>query len=166
MLTNVAAGLSRMARNVVLNHPNSFNCQVFRRVEPAPPDPADPPAPPDVGAMDDEDLSDVTYAWLGNGYALPVEPFGPALMMDRGDANNGSTAEFRFLVEPEEEDAGNPEHFTPVKHDILYLLLGAGDAPAKLAFEVVGIETVTNIPPYEARYITNRRDDLHIAAGA
>lgn len=148
-----------MARNVVMHHPNAFNCQVYRLTYTAAP--VDPDA---VGSMDQEDRDTVTAEWIGNGYALPAEAHQPGPMMDHGDAQNGAGTEFRFLIEPE-EPAGNPHHFELRKRDILYLLLGSGDAPARLAFEVVGTEALVNIPPYTVRYICNRRDDLHVAAG-
>ena len=31
MLTNVPSAVNRMARNVVINHPNTWECQVFRK---------------------------------------------------------------------------------------------------------------------------------------
>ena len=41
------------------------------------------------------------------------------------------------------------------------MYMDLGD-PVWLAFEVVGIETTVNIPPFTTRYICNRRDDLHV----
>jgi hypothetical protein len=32
-------------------------------------------------------------------------------------------------------------------------------------FEVIALETTSNIPPYTTRYVTNQRDDLHLPAG-
>ena len=165
MLTNVPTAVSRMARNVVLNHPNSYNCQVFRKVVTRPgADVGGLPVLGGLGVLSSDDEEQFAYAWVGNGYALQVEAFQPAAMMDRGDANNGAGAEFKLLIEPEDA-AGQPGHFTPGKNDVVYLLLGDSPAPAKLAFEVVGVEAVLNIPPYTTRFIVNRRDDLHVPAG-
>ena len=161
MLTNVSTALARMARNVIVNHPNAFNCQLFRKVvtRAAPERVGGLPTLGGLGVLDSDDEESFEYEWIGNGYAMPAEPFQPSLMMDRGDAHNGYADEFRFLIEPEDQGA-----FVPQKHDVLYLLLGAEEGAAKLAFEVTGREAVANLPPYPVRYLCSRRDDLHVAA--
>lgn len=165
MLTNVPAAVNRMARNVVINHPNTYNCQVFRKTVTRPgADAGGLPVLGGLGVLSSDDEEQFTYAWIGNGFALPVENFQPASMMDRGDANNDTGTEFKFLIEPEDA-AGQLGSFTPDKNDVVYLLLGDGPSPAKLAFEIIGIEAVLNIPPYTTRFIVNRRDDLHVPAG-
>lgn len=166
MLTNVPNAINRMARNVVMNHPNSFNCQVFRKsvTRTAPEAMGGAPTMGGLGVLDSMDEEQFEYRHLGNGYALPAEGFAPAPMVKRGDANIGAGEEFRFLVEPEEQ-SGHPDWFDLRSHDVVYLLLGSEPDAARLAFEVVGIETTSNIPPYTTRYIMNRRDDLHIPAG-
>lgn len=165
MLHSVPAAINRMARNVVINHPNAFNCQVFRKTITRPnAEDGGLPVMGGLGMLDGGDEEQFTYAWLGNGFAVQVDSFQPSLMMDRGDANNGTTNESRFLIEGEEPD-GTPGSFEPKNSDVLYLLLGSGDSPAKLAFEIVGVEAALNIPPYTTRYVANRRDDLHVAAG-
>jgi uncharacterized membrane protein YuzA (DUF378 family) len=165
MLTNVPSAVNRMARNVVINHPNAFNCQVFRKTVTRAGDVVSGlPELGGLGVLSSEDEEQYTYAWVGNGYSLQVEAFQPALMMDRRDANNGLESEFKFLIEAEDA-AGMPGAFEPKKFDVMYLLLGDGPNPAKVAFEIVGIEAMLNIPPYTSRYIANRRDDLHVAAG-
>jgi len=168
MLTNVPNAINRMTRNVIMNHPNTFNCQAFRKqvTRAALGTMGGMPTMGGLGVLDSMDEEEFEYIHLGNGYALPAEGFAPAPMVKRGDAHIGSGDEFRFLIEPE-EPAGHPQWFDLRNHDIVYLLLGS-TAPdcAKLAFEVVGIETTSNIPPYTTRYIMNRRDDLHIAASS
>lgn len=165
MLHNVPAAVNRMARNVVINHPNSYNCQVFRKAVTRPgPISGGLPVLGGLGVLSSDDEEQFSYEWTGNGYALQVEAFEPSVMMDRGDANNGAGDAFKFLIESEEA-AGLPGSFEAKKNDVIYLLLGDGSSPAKLAFEVVGIEAVLNIPPYTTRFIMNRRDDLHVPAG-
>jgi hypothetical protein len=166
MLNNVPETINRMTRNVVANHPNTFNCQVFRKaVTRQAPDAANGnPTMGGLGVLSSADEEEFEYAFIGNGYALPADGFSPAPMVDRGDANIGPADEFRFLIEPE-EPSGHPDWFDVRKHDVVYLLLGAGKGAPMLAFEVVGIETTSNIPPFTTRYIANRRDDLHLAAG-
>lgn len=166
MLTNVPDAINRMARNVVVNHPNTFNCEVYRKtVTRTAPETVDGnPTLGGLGVLDTMDEEQFEYAFLGYGYALHADGFSPAPMVDRHDANIGTGEEFRFLIEPE-EPSGHPGWFDVRTHDVAYLLLGDGPAPAKLAFEVIGTETTSNIPPYTIRFITNRRDDLHIPAG-
>lgn len=163
MLNNVPTGINRMARNVVMNHPNAMNCEVYRKtVTRAAPDTVGGlPTMGGLGVLDSMDEEQYEYAFLGYGHALPAEGFAPAPMVKRGDANIGSGEEFRFLIEPE-EPSGHQDWFDVRTHDVMYLLLGTGDTPPKMAFEVVGIETTSNIPPFTTRYITNRRNDLDL----
>lgn len=166
MLTQVPKTISRLARNVVINHPNTFNCQVYRRTVTREEDGNEVGGLPTLGGLGEingNDEESYEYTWVGNGYMLPADQFQAASMMDRRDANDGSINEFRFLIEPEEEE-GHPEYFLPKKDDVVYMLLGTDLTAAKLAFEVVDIETTTNIPPFTQRYICNRRDDLHVPA--
>jgi len=167
MLNNVAITMNRLARNVVMNHPNSYNCQVFRKVykRTAPQTVAGVPTMGGLAVLDSMDEEDFEYKYIGNGCALRAEGFAPAPMTKRGDANIGSGEGFLFLVEPE-EPSGHPDSFDLRNHDVMLIWLGTAPDCAKLAFECVGIETTSDIPPYTTRYIMNRRDDLHIAAGA
>ncbi len=159
MLNNVPQAMNRMARNVIINHPNTVSCKVLRKLVTR----AGVPVGGlrtlgGLGVLNSDDEESLDWEFIGNGYAMPAEPFSPSPMMDRQDANNGSGNEFRFLIEPEAAP-GTPEWFDIKTHDVFYLLLG--DA-VELAFEVVGVETTINIPPYTTRYVANRRDDLHL----
>jgi len=162
MLNNVPMGINAMARNVIINHPNAFNCEVYRRQVLRPDSQAG--GAPTLGgmmvlSMDDE--QEIEWVLAGLGYALPSEQFQPASMMDRRDANNGYGEEFRFLIEPE-ETIGNPGGFEIKKNDVIYLVLGEGPEAPRLAYEIVDVEAVVNVPPYVPRYVTNRRDDLAV----
>lgn len=166
MLQNVPSAVNRLTRSVVINHPNTWEAQVFRKRVTRVSTPAGEPLVgglPTLGGMgvlDADDEDNIEYIFLGNGYALQAESFaGPAPMMDRMDANNGGGVnEFRFLVEPEAQ-SGEPGHFDVRKGDVLYLVMGD---TVKLAFEIVTAETTTNIPPYTVRWVCNRRGDLDI----
>lgn len=164
MLSAVPNSINRLARNVVLNHPNSFNCKVFRetveRVDTG--TVAGLPTMGGLGVLDAEDEEKIRHDLVGSGFALPAEGFAPSPMMSAGDANFGPADEFRFLIEPEAE-SGAPGWFDVRKHDVMYLLLGTGPTPPMIAFEIVGTETTSNIPPFTTRYICNRRDDLSVA---
>jgi len=159
MLTNVPQGVNRMARNVIVNHPNTFNCQVFRKKVTRPGDlSGGMPKLGGLGVMSSDDEEQVEWEFIGNGYTMQAEQFGPAYMMDRQDANNNGGDEFRFLIEPEEAP-GMPGSFEVKKNDIALILLGE---EVRIAYEVVQVETTINIPPYVMRYVMNRRGDLDV----
>lgn len=160
MLTNVPQAINRMARNIVINHPNTYNAVMFRKtmLRTAPETIGGLPTLGGLGVISADDEENVTYELLGNAYALSAEVFGGGQMMDRQDANDGGIIEFRYLIEPEILD-GLPGGFSIKKNDVLYLVLG----DVRLAREIVAIETTGNIPPYSARYVCNNRDDLHVA---
>lgn len=166
MLNNVPAAVNRMARNVVINHPNTFNCQVFRKsvTRQAADSVGGLPTLGGLAVIDSTDEEQFDYSFVGNGFALMAEQFSPSMVMDRQDANNGFADEYRFLVESEDA-APAVTAFEPAKNDVIYLLLGSDPATApKVAYEVVGIETTMNIPPYTKRFICNRRGDLDVVA--
>lgn len=107
-----------------------------------------------LGVISADDEQDVSWEFVGNGYALPADMFSPSKMMDRQDANNRDGEEFRFLIEPEELGAA-----TPKKNDVVYLMISEA---VRIAFEIVAIETTSNIPPFTQRYVCNKRPDLFI----
>ncbi len=153
MLNNVPTAINKLARNVVINHPNSYNCVAVRkRVTRAGPIVSGIPTLGGLGVISNDDEESIEWDLLGNAYALPASPFEASQMMDRQDANNGSQDESIFLIEPE-----NLGLFVPKKHDVIYLVLG----DVRLAYQIISVQTTSNIPPYTQRYITNRRDDLH-----
>lgn len=153
MLNNVPSAINRMARNVVINHPNTFNCVVIRKrvTRTAPETIGGLPTIGGIGVISSDDEESIAWDTLGNGYALPAEGFQPSQMMDRQDANNGAVDEYRFLIEPEVVDA-----FDISKNDVFYLIIDV----VRLAYEVVSMETTSNIPPYTPRCVCNRRNDL------
>ncbi|QFY42988.1 hypothetical protein F6R98_10480 [Candidatus Methylospira mobilis] len=156
MLSNVPTAINKMTRKVIKHHPNAYNCQIFRKAVNRPdPQMGGIPTLGGIGVLDTEDEEDISWEWIANGYSMTVESFQPSPMMSRQDANNGDTEEYRFLIVPEDDAAD----LQLKKHDVVYLLLGEF---IRLAYEIVGIETVINIPPYAMRYVMNRRDDLHM----
>ena len=155
MLTSVPEAINSLSRNVVINHPNSFQCVLMRKVvnRTAATSVGGLPTLGGMAVISSDDEEDVSWEVLGNAYSLQTDHFDPSQMMDRQDANNGAADEFRFLIEP--ETAGE---FDIKKLDVMYLILGQ----VRLAYQIIGIETVGNIPPYTLRYVCNRRDDLHV----
>ena len=161
MLSNVTNAVNRMRRNVVMNHPNAYNCELYSRAlqRTAPEEIGGIPTLGGASVMSSEDEENISYSWLSDGYAMKAELFASAPMMDRGDAHNRIGNEFRFLVELNDGSAQIK------KRDVMYLLVGGTVTPARLAFEIVGIETPLDIPPFTTVYIANRRDDLHVPVG-
>lgn len=160
MLNNVPSSVNRMTRNIVINHPNTWECQLYRKVV----DRADEPEEMGLatmgglGVMSSENEENISWENIGIGYALQAESFMPSSMMDRQDANNGLNNEFKFLIEPEAQ-SGMPGYFDVRKNDVMLIVVSDD---VRLAFEIVDIETVMNIPPFATRYIANRRDNLDL----
>lgn len=160
MLNSVPSVINKMTRNIVVNHPNTFACQVYRKVV-ARADEATVSGLPTMGGLgviSSEDEENIDWDFLGNGYALLAEVFQPSSMMERMDTNNGLNNEQRFLIEPE-KPSGDPEFFIPRKNDVMVLVI---TDDVRLAFQVVDVEAVNNIPPYSMRYVVNRRADLDL----
>ena len=169
MIEKVAEQINAMTRTTIIRHPNSMNCLVYGQkiLRREPEEYAGIPTMGGMGVMDEDDEVDYEYVYKGDGYALPVDQFSPAPMMDRNDANTGPEDEFRFLIIPR-ANSGEEDFFELSTHDVVMLLLGMPEdveTCPQLAFEVVGRETTTNVPPFNIRYVCNRRDDLHIKQG-
>lgn len=167
MLNNVPNGLNQLVSNVVRYHPNTFNCEVLRKVvtrETAVMWGGDPTIG-GMGVLDNEDEEEFEYQLMGAGFALPAETFQASPLMDKNDANIGYANEFRFLIVPAAQNSNEDGWFDIHTHDLVYILLfdGEHENPAKLCFEVVGREATNNIPPFSTRYICNRRDELDIS---
>lgn len=167
MLKNVTTSVNRLVRNVVMNHPNTFNCEIYRKHLLRSGDNEDEAVGKStfggMGVLGSDDEENYEYEYMGNGFALPADQFSPAPMTDWHDANIGAESEFRFLIELEPQ-ASDDSYFELKNHDIIYLLLGEWPNCARLAYEIVGTETTSNIPPYTIRWVCNRRDDLHMPA--
>ncbi len=161
MLTNVPEAMNRMSRNVVINHPNSFQAVVARKTvnRTGGSVVGGLPTLGGLGVISSDDEENVTWAIVGDAYAKQVGGFEPAQLMDRQDANNGSVDEFIFMIEPEILE-GSPGGFSIKKNDVIYLILSPS---IRLAYEVIRPEATSNISPYTNRYVCNRRDDLHLA---
>lgn len=161
MLNNIPKGINAITRNVVIRHPNTFNCEFYRRdINRLEPVVGERQTMGGMMVLSVDDEVDISWTLIGIGYALVADVFQPSGMMDRMDANNGTGDEFRFLIESEKEafEGG----FEPKKNDVFYIVLGDiqdEDAP-RLAYEIIGVETTVNVPPYVPRYVCNRRDDL------
>lgn len=155
MLNQVPMAITRMAKQIVHNHPNSIGIQAFRKRVTR----AAPATMGGLGVLSSEDEEDFVFDHLGNGSALVVEgDMAPSMMNDNADVPHSDAVEYRFLVEPD-APSGDPEWFDPRKGDLILLWL-MDDGSLKIPFEIVGVETVNNLPPFSVRFVCNRRDDL------
>lgn len=160
MLISVPTQVNRLARAVVINHPNSYNAFMVRKfVTRVAPLVGGLPTLGGLAVISSDDEEKVDWLPLGNAYALEAEPYTPGTMMDRQDANNQVIDEVKFLIEPE-VNPGEDSHFDVKKNDVIYLYISD---TVRLAYEIVAIETTSNIPPFTQRFICNKRDDLHVA---
>lgn len=144
----------------MLNHPNSWECHVYKKIvnRVGGSVVGGLPTIGGMGVLSSDDEDDISWELVGMGYALQADMSQPSIMMDRLDANNGFSDDPRFLIEPE-KPSGMPGFFEVRKHYVVYIVI---TDEVKLAFEVVDIEAVTNIPPFTIRYVTNRRADLDV----
>ena len=148
MLLNVSGNIAKMARNIIKNHPNAFECQAIRRHVVR-------SGAGELGGMavlSSSDEHEVEFLPLGAGYVLPADQFQGGKLYDSGDAVYGDAGEFSFLIEPE-FDVGEEGHWSPQKQDIVYLVI---TNEIKLAFELVGHSAPLNMPPYSSIWTANR----------
>lgn len=157
-------------RRVVLRHPRSMPCEVWRRqvrrkqagttgVQEALM--AGLPTMGGMGVLSAEDEDDIEYVPLGAGRLLFCDdaPPGGMVMNDRGNAAvpvESVDAQIEALADP--SDAA---HYTVGLHDLVLLMPGIG---AVVAFTAEVIPTPSPITPHVRRLTLHRRDDLtHIA---
>jgi hypothetical protein len=160
MLTNVPIGMGRMLRSVVLNHPNTLECQVFRKIllRVAVGISGGLPTVGGLGVISAEDEHDIEYTHVGNGFALAADMFNQSPLFERGDAVLQAENTMSYLIEPEFA-LGIDGHFDVKKGDVIYMVIS--DA-VRLAVEVVSPETPVNMSPFPSKFLCNRRSDLDL----
>ncbi|MEY2875812.1 MAG: hypothetical protein RLZZ373_3183 [Pseudomonadota bacterium] len=164
MLTQVPAAISSASRLVVLRHPNSFPCSVWRKVftrteiDPATGQPGTLGGMPTLGGMEvltGTDEAEFEYQPLGDGRAMFLGRYQPDDLLERGNATL-QQVEQRALVESlaEPGDAGS---FAVQTGDLVAILPGMG---VVLAFSVERRNGVIGIPGYPSEVILSPRDEL------
>jgi hypothetical protein len=155
--------MNLMARNVTLRHPNNMDCEVYRKVVTRASD-TETEGYPTLGGMtvlDSEDEAAVDYEDLGAAKLLNCEPFVSAQMVNRDDGVDQSAAEMyvmvEFLTPPTDPDAKVVN-----KHDVLAIEISAD---VKIAYEVMEVDAVVNVPPFARRYRIEKRDLMVFAFG-
>lgn len=165
MLKNIPASVNFSTRQVVLRHPNSMECTVWRKevkrveLDPATGLPSTMGGSPTLGGMGvlrSEDEAEYTYRELGAARMLFAGAFQPNDLVERDDAmlqQNLQEAQLASVA-----DASKPEHFEADTGDLILLDMGLG---VVLAYEVATITGNIAIPPYTRKLMLNPRDDLH-----
>ncbi len=159
MLTNVPKTIGSLTRSVTLRHPNSIPCvmlrKVVKRVESTLGHLGGLPTLGGIGVLSSEDEDDFDWEVLGGAMVLFTGTFPGSAQVERGDGLVPEPTN-EALIEADGKP-GTPEYFEPRRNDIVYVLIGQD---VSLPFEIAGIESNVNIPPYTRRYILNARDDL------
>lgn len=165
MLNTVPAAVSAAARQVVLRHPNSMPCSVWRKVvtrveaDPETGDPSEMGGSPTLGGMGvlrSEDEAEFNYVERGPGHCLFCGVHQPSDMNERDDAVLQAA-----MQEAQVESTAGPGqdgHFIADSGDLVIITPGLGTA---LAYEVASVLSTVNIPPYVRKLVLNPRDDLH-----
>jgi len=168
MLNQVPQAVSYSSRQVVLRHPNSMPCTVWRKevlrteVDPGTGLPSEMGGSPTLGGMGvlrSEDETDFEYQELGAARMLFVGQFQPADMIER---DNGLVpAELQEALVECEAEPGVSGFFEVDSGDVVFMDVGMGNV---LPYEVVTVSGNIHIPPYTRKFVLNPRDDLAFLA--
>ncbi|SER36110.1 MULTISPECIES: hypothetical protein [Pseudomonas] len=159
MLTNVPVQVARAQRQMVLRAPNSMECTLLRKkIKRSSEGEAigGMPLLGGLGVLDSEDEPDYEYEEIGEGRVLfcGIYQAAPGNVVDSGDGVIYAEGAMECLVEPKVEGA-----FEVKKHDEIMVMPGMGFV---LPYEVVGITSVSSIPPYLPRLIVEKRQDSSV----
>lgn len=168
MLNIVPSTINASRRLVVLNHPNSFDAELWRkkvtRTELAGTAPNDTlgglPTLGGLGVLTSEDEAEVDYEQIGDVKVLFGGIYQGSAEFDTDDGlvpEQLKEAQIECILQPTD-----PLFVTPDKNDLVMVTPGGGIV---LPFEVMGETGTVNIPPYTRKYILNARDDLAYIPG-
>ena len=159
MIKNVPVNTNKAMRAVVLKHPNSFEAEVYRKKILR----ADTgtmgglPTLGGMGVLDSEDEDNFEVVKLGDARMLPCEPFQISSVTDRQDGIDTAEGVLLYCMVESVAAPDQDGYFQLKTHDFVFLVVWGG---ITVGYEVEGVETNINIPPYTRRYILNKRDDL------
>lgn len=169
MLNIVPSTINASRRLVVLNHPNSFDAELWRKVvtrtELAGTAPNDTlgglPTLGGLGVLSSEDEAEIDYQQIGDVKVLFGGIYtGSSAEFDSGDGlipEQLKEAQIECILQPTD-----PLFVTPDKNDLVMVLPGAGIV---LPFEVMAELGAINIHPYSRKFVLNARDDLAFIPG-
>lgn len=166
MLNRVPETVARNARKVTLRHPNSIDCVVWRKSVTRT-DTGTVGGLPTLGGLtvlDSEDESQYEYTELGEAKML-FGQYDPSL---NNTLNNDTTLNYAPMPITNVQiecvlDAGDPDYFTPERHDLVVSMPGAGIV---IPFEIEDVQGSIAIPPYTRRYTIAARSDTENGIGA
>lgn len=165
MLSQVATAVSNATRQVVLRHPNTMDCTVWRKrvlrteIDPETDLPSTMGGSPTLGGMGvlrSEDESEFEYYELGAAKCMFCGIFQPNDQNERDDAilqQPMQEAQIESVKAPNEVG-----HFLADTSDLVLVTPGLG---VVLAYEIATLSGPINIPPYVRKLVLNPRDDLH-----
>ena len=165
MLNNVPITVNKLARQVTLRHPNAMDCLVFRKVilRQSPDSIAGLPTIGGIGVLDSEDEADYEFQQLG-----PDTPEANARIVFTGQYlgvtgnvtdDDASTIYAEAPLEALVEcvlDPAHPLFFVVDKNDVINVMPGAGIV---IPYQVVGVTSPGNIPPYSRKLLLQPRAD-------
>jgi hypothetical protein len=158
MIHAVPEGISRAARQMVMRHPNTMQCVVYRKkvLRESDSEVGGLPTLGGIGVLDSEDETAYEFEELGEGRIIFSGVYGAASgnMNDSGDGVTYAEGAMECRVEPVVEGA-----FEAKKHDQIQVLPGNGFV---IPYEVVGITSPTSIPPYVRKLIVESRQDEQV----
>lgn len=160
MLNSVPKAVNASVRQVVLRHPNSFDCTIARKHVTRTEGNSQMGGAPTLGGMGvlrDEDEAEFEYVSLGPARLLFAgQPVQQADMNDRDDAMNPPPV-VEAQIEPTAEP-GATGHFDTETGDLVMVDLGLG---VVLAYEVVTVSGSLMIPPFVRRFALNPQPHLN-----
>jgi hypothetical protein len=173
MLNNVPARVRQASRLVVLRHPNSMPCVIFRKEvlrEDDPPDEAgDGPTLGGMGVLDNVDEDNFEWVKVGAGMVLFTATDNDAYAdenaggnwVDRNDAvaQEPTAAALIEFTEDADGKGYGPLDTVPEaqRKDVIYALPGAG---LHMPYEVIQVQGTIMVPPYTRKYTLSARDEL------
>jgi len=159
----ISTAMNAALRNVVLHHPHTFHCEIYRKIilRNSNEHIAGLPTLGGLGVLDSMDEDDFDYVFVGMGFALPISGFSPASAYQQDDAALEAETNVCFVIEPEAKP-DQSDYFSIKRHDVMYLRLTHEVEPPKLAWEIMSRQSMGNLSGFTRRFICARRDHLHL----
>lgn len=159
----VPGSINDATRLVVLNHPSSMDCVVFRKRLNRVDDPAGSeggePTLGGMGVLDSVDEDDIDYDEIGHARILFTDGFQQgASMVDRDDAQLPPPEVMgliEYLEQPEPNSADARKALK--KHDVIYVVVSAG---IHMPYEVMNFVAQAGIPGFARKVVMQARDEL------
>jgi hypothetical protein len=161
MLNQVPIAMRIAARAMVMRHPNSIDCQVWRRQVTRTAGAASGSAGglPTLGGltvMDSDDEPQVDYSLLGDAKVHFTGLYERTTLADAKDSAVAQTVS-ESLIEPVVEGA-----FEPKDGDLVMVMPGAG---VVITYEVTNVLNTVNIPPFLPKYELGMQGDMVFVPG-